>query len=277
MQRQDEYQILPLLRLLIYKHSKYWSHIVRHRKSIYFYPPFNSPGMNIETYFKISYGLYVVSSVKDNKLNGYISNTVFQVTAEPAKFAIACSKNNYTAEMIQHSRVFSISVLKKETRPDILGTFGYKSGRDTDKFSGFSYKKGTTGVPILIDDTLAWFECKVIQTVDTGTHLLFIGDVVDGDLLNSEEEPLTYAYYREVKKGKAPKNAPTYIDAEKLKEQVTSVPSDKYYCTACGYVYDPAQGDPEHGIPAGTRFEDLPETWVCPVCGTEKIDFAKKE
>ncbi len=233
--------------------------------------------MNIEAYFRISYGLYVVSSVMDNKLNGYVSNTVFQVTAEPARFAIACSKNNYTAEMIQHSRVFSISVLKKETRPDILGTFGYKSGRDTDKFTGFSYKKGTTGVPILIDDTLAWFECKVIQTVDTGTHLLFIGDVVDGDLLNSEEEPLTYAYYREVKKGKAPKNAPTYIDAEKLKEQVTLVPSDKYYCTACGYVYDPAQGDPEHGIPAGTRFEDLPETWVCPVCGTEKIDFAKKE
>ena len=232
--------------------------------------------MNIEAYFKITYGLYVVSSVMDNKLNGYVSNTVFQVTAEPARFAIACSKNNYTAEMIQHSQVFAVSVLQKETRADIIGTFGYQSGKNTDKFSSFNFKKGKTSAPILLDDTLAWFECEVIQTIDAGSHLLFIGNVVDGDLLLTDGEPLTYAYYREVKKGKAPKNAPTYIDTEKLKQQVPVTSADKYYCTACGYIYDPALGDPEHGIRAGTRFEDLPETWVCPICGTEKIDFVKK-
>ena len=232
--------------------------------------------MNIEAYFKITYGLYVVSSVMDNKLNGYVSNTVFQVTAEPARFAIACSKNNYTAEMIQHSQIFAVSVLQKETRADIIGTFGYQSGKNTDKFSSFNFKKGKTGAPILLDDTLAWFECEVIQTVDAGSHLLFIGNVVDGDLLLTDGEPLTYAYYREVKKGKAPKNAPTYIDTEKLKQQAPVTSADKYYCTACGYIYDPALGDPEHGIRAGTRFEDLPETWVCPICGTEKIDFVKK-
>jgi flavin reductase (DIM6/NTAB) family NADH-FMN oxidoreductase RutF len=232
--------------------------------------------MNIEAYFKITYGLYVVSSVWDNKLNGYVSNTVFQVTAEPAMFAIACSKNNFTAEMIQQSKVFAFSALTKEVRADIIGTFGYRSGKDTDKFSKFNYKQGKTGAPILVDDTLAWFECEVIQTVDAGSHFLFIGSVVDGDLLDAAGEPLTYTYYREVKKGKAPKNAPTYIDAEKLKYQVPADSPDKYYCTACGYIYDPALGDPEHFIPAGTRFEDLPDTWVCPVCGTEKIDFAKK-
>jgi len=232
--------------------------------------------MNIEAYYKITYGLYVVSSVMDHKLNGYVSNTVFQVSAEPARFAIACSKNNYTAEMIMRSHIFAISVLQKETRADIIGTFGYQSGKDTDKFSKFSYKQGKTGAPVLLDDTLAWFECEVIQTIDAGSHLLFIGNVVDGDLLIAAGEPLTYAYYREVKKGKAPKNAPTYIDAEKLKQQVSSASSDKYYCTACGYIYDPALGDPEHGIPPGTSFEDLPETWICPVCGTEKTDFVKK-
>jgi len=233
--------------------------------------------MNIEAYFKISYGLYVVSSVSDDKLNGYISNTVFQVTAEPARFAIACSKNNYTNEMIQHSQVFSISVLQKDTRAEIIGAFGYRSGKDIDKFSKFSYKKGQTGAPILLDDTLAWFECEVVDSLDTGTHVLFIGNVVDGDLLNATGEPLTYDYYREVKKGKAPKNAPTYIDAEKFKQQVPAAASARYYCTACGYVYDPLTGDPEHGIPPGTGFEDLPETWVCPACGTEKIDFVKKQ
>jgi flavin reductase (DIM6/NTAB) family NADH-FMN oxidoreductase RutF len=231
--------------------------------------------MNFEAYFKITYGLYVVSSVSESKLNGYISNTVFQVTAEPARFAIACSKNNLTAEMIQNSQVFVISALQKETRPEIIGTFGYRSGRETEKFSLFRYKTGKTGAPILLDDTLAWFECEVVQTIDTGTHLLFIGNVVDGDLLDAAGEPLTYAYYREVKKGKAPKNAPTYLDAEKLKKAGQAI-QDKYYCTACGYIYDPALGDPDNGIPAGTRFEDLPDTWVCPVCGTEKADFARK-
>jgi len=231
--------------------------------------------MNIEAYFKLTYGLYVVSSVKEGKHNGYISNTVFQVTAEPARFAIACSKNNYTVELIQHSKVFGISVLKKDTRAEIIGTFGYKSGRNTEKFPGFTCKTGKTGVNLLLDDTLAWFECEVIQTIDTGTHLLFIGNVIDGELLNPAEEPLTYAYYREVKKGKAPKNAPTYIDPEKFRKQ-TAVTADKYYCTTCGYIYDPALGDPEHGIAPGTRFEDLPDSWSCPVCGTEKDGFERK-
>jgi flavin reductase (DIM6/NTAB) family NADH-FMN oxidoreductase RutF/rubredoxin len=231
--------------------------------------------MNFEAYFKVSYGLYVVSSVADNKLNGYISNSVFQVTAEPARFAVACSKNNFTAEMIRKSNVFSISILRKETRAEIIGAFGYRSGKDFDKFSAFNYSIGSTGAPVLLEDTIAWFECRVSQTIDTGTHILFIGDVVEGDLLIPSGEPLTYAYYREVKKGKAPKNAPTFIDPEKFKKQ--DVASNIYYCTACGYVYDPVIGDPEHGYPPGTRFEDLPDSWVCPICGTEKADFALKQ
>lgn len=232
--------------------------------------------MNVEAFFKITYGLFVVSTKSDNKLYGYVSNTVFQVTAEPARFAITCSKNNYTSDMIRQSGVFAISVLHKETRPDIIGTFGYRSGKDLDKFATFNFMTGKTGSPILLDDTVAWFECEVEHTIDVGSHLLFIGKVIDGDVINPLAEPLTYTYYREVKKGKAPKNAPTYIDPEKLKQQAQEVVWEKYYCTACGYIYDPAVGDPEHGVPAGTRFEDLPDDWVCPVCGTEKIDFAKK-
>jgi flavin reductase (DIM6/NTAB) family NADH-FMN oxidoreductase RutF len=231
--------------------------------------------MNVEAYFKVTYGLYVIGAAAENKLNGYVSNTVFQVTAEPARFAIACSKNNYTAELIRKSGAFSASVLQKETRAEIIGMFGYRSGKDINKFQAYKYITGKTGAPVLVEDTLAWFECEVDQTIDTGSHWLFIGNVIDGELLIPLGEPLTYAYYREVKKGKAPKNAPTFIDPEKLKKPVPE--ADKYYCTACGYVYDPAIGDPENGFPAGTRFEDLPDTWVCPVCGTPKEDFAKKE
>jgi flavin reductase (DIM6/NTAB) family NADH-FMN oxidoreductase RutF/rubredoxin len=232
--------------------------------------------MDIEAFFRISYGLYVVATVHENKNNGYISNTVFQVTASPARFAIACSKDNHSAAMIKQSGVFSISVLQQETRADIFGTFGYRSGKDIDKFEKFSFKKGQTGVPILLDDTLAWFECELEQTFDVGSHLLFIGKVIQNGLLSTEGEPLTYAYYREVKKGKAPKNAPTYMDTSSISQQTSVVQDQKYYCTACGYIYDPAVGDPDSGIPPGTRFEDLPDDWVCPVCGTEKADFAKK-
>lgn len=233
--------------------------------------------MNLEAYFKITYGLYVVSSRLDNKLNGFISNTVFQVTAEPAQFAIACSKNNFTADMIKQSNVFALSALQKETRADIIGAFGYRSGKDIDKFVNFNYKIGKTGAPILLDDSIAWFECEVSQTVDMGSHILFIGKVIDGDLIDAAGEPLTYAWYRDVKKGKAPKNAPTFIDANKLKEQAQANLTQKYTCNACGHIYDPALGDPEHGIPAGTRFEDLPENWVCPLCGAEKTEFSRVE
>jgi len=229
--------------------------------------------MNIEAFFKISYGLYAVCSKSGSKLNGYISNTVFQVTAEPAQFAISCSKNNFSADLISESKAFSISVLEKDTGPDIIGTFGYRSGKDTDKFKDLKYKTGTTGSPILLNNTIAWFECKLINSFDMGSHILFIGELVDHDLCMSDKDPLTYAYYREFKKGKAPKNAPTYIDENKAKAKPSSEKTVKYYCPACGYVYDPEVGDPDSGIAPGTRFEDIPGDWVCPTCGTEKGDF----
>jgi flavin reductase (DIM6/NTAB) family NADH-FMN oxidoreductase RutF/rubredoxin len=231
--------------------------------------------MNLEAYFKITYGLYVVCSAFDSKRSGYISNTVFQVTAEPPQLAISCSKNNFTCALIEKSLGFSVSALKKEVRAEIIGAFGYKSGRDIDKFTNFKYTNGNTGAPVLLEDSLAWFECEVVQIIDTGSHMLFIGKVVDGDLLEAAGEPLTYAWYREVKKGKAPKNAPTYIDASVLEASRKSSQAVKYQCTACGHIYDPELGDPAAGVPPGTPFEELPDSWTCPVCGAEKSDFVK--
>jgi len=233
--------------------------------------PQNTASMNFEAFFKISYGLYVVSSKDGEKLNGYVSNAVFQVTAEPAQFAVCCSKNNYTAELIKKSKAFSISVLKKEASPELIGVFGYQSGKDIDKFKDIKYISGSTGTPILLEDTLAWFECRVVQTVDVGTHLLFTAEIVGNDLIDGAGEPLTYSYYREVRKGKAPKNAPTYIDHEPVAEPAAG--KERYKCLICGHIYDPAIGDPEHGITAGTDFNDLPDDWKCPVCGTDKYSF----
>jgi len=172
--------------------------------------------ITIEALFKISYGLFIVSSGDKDHGNGFISNTVFQVTSEPARFAVCCNKNNFTAEFIQRSGAFSVSVLHQDASPDLFGRFGYKSGKDFDKLSGISVKYSETRVPIILNDSIAYLECKVIQTVDVGTHFLFIGELLNAEVLDDTKEPLTYLHYRQVRKGVAPKNAPTYIDKSKL-------------------------------------------------------------
>jgi flavin reductase (DIM6/NTAB) family NADH-FMN oxidoreductase RutF/rubredoxin len=233
--------------------------------------------MNHEAFYRITYGLYVVSSTNGSESNGYIANTAFQVTAKPARFAIACNKDNYTCGLISQSQVFAISVLQQNAKAELIGLFGYQSGREVDKFASVRHRKGQTGAAILLEDTLAWFECKVVQTLDVGTHLLFVGEVLDGDVTSSSQPPLTYAYYRDVKKGKAPKNAPTYVEPAGVEAANNALaPSGKYVCAACGYVYDPALGDSDAGIPAGTRFEDLPEDWTCPVCRAAKSVFVQQ-
>jgi rubredoxin len=94
----------------------------------------------------------------------------------------------------------------------------------------------------------------------------------------SEGDPLTYAYYHEVKQGKTPKKAATYIKEDQAsqeveQEEVRMPDSKKYKCTVCGYIYDPDKGDPDNGIDPGTAFADLPDDWVCPVCGVGKDQF----
>jgi flavin reductase (DIM6/NTAB) family NADH-FMN oxidoreductase RutF/rubredoxin len=221
--------------------------------------------IDFEALYKISYGLYIVCSGDRTKGNGFISNTVFQVTAEPARFAACCNKENYTAHFIQKSGVFSVSVLHEDTSPDIFGRFGYKSGKDFDKMEGMQIRYGETGVPIVLNDAIAFLECRVVQTFDVGTHLLFIGELVQSGILNDTLEPITYLYYRQIKKGVAPKNAPTYVDKSKLDKTATVSASKKFKCTACGYIYDEAK--------EGKKFADLPDDWVCPICGSEKEDF----
>ena len=99
------------------------------------------------------------------------------------------------------------------------------------------------------------------------TTLVLLADMI------SDDEPMTYAFYREIKGGKSPKAAPTYFKDESKKEVAGM---QKYKCTVCGYIYDPEQGDPDSGIKPGTPFENLPDTWVCPVCGADKSLFEKE-
>lgn len=231
--------------------------------------------MNYSAFFKLSYGLYIISTAHKGRKNGYVANTAFQVTAEPAQIAISCNKDNLSCSMIEASGLFSISILKQEVGSSLLGTFGYKSGKEIDKFKEVEHLIGETGIPIVTEDCVAWFECKVAKKLDVGSHVLFVGEIVENDLLDPDAEPLTYDYYHKVKKAFSPKNAPTYIDQSKLEGEKTDEKGSKGKCLACGYIYDSVVGDPDGGIAPGTAFEDIPEDWCCPVCGATKDMFTE--
>mgnify|MGYP001112392442 CR=1 FL=1 len=226
--------------------------------------------LNTKALYKLSYGLYVVGSRKGDRLNAQIANTVFQITSEPPTIAVSINKQNLTHEFIMESKVFTASVISHDAPLSFIGHFGFKSGRDMDKFEGINYKLGQTKAPIILDHTLAYLEAKVVNQIDVGTHTIFIGELAGADVMK-EGEPMTYAYYHQVKRGTTPKTAPSYIEERK---EVTSKVA-KYKCTVCGYIYDPEKGDPDGGIKPGTPFEEIPDDWVCPVCGAAKSEFEK--
>lgn len=172
-----------------------------------------SDQLNRTAFFKLSYGMYVITSFVGDKLNGQIANTVFQVSSEPPRIAVSINKTNLTHEYISKSRVFAVSVLDEPTPMVFIGLFGFKSGRDVDKLSQVGHKKGATGCPLVTDNALAVLEARVTGTADAGTHTIFIADVVAAEVLR-EGSPLTYAFYHASKKGKAPKTAPTYVETK---------------------------------------------------------------
>ena len=166
--------------------------------------------MNPKALHKLGYGLYVVSSRKGDRLNGQIANTVFQVTSEPPIIAVSINRNNLTHEFIKESRVFTASILSQDTPLSFIGHFGWKSGRDIAKLEGINYKVGDTQAPVVLEHAVAYLEARVIEELDVGTHTIFIGELVGADVFR-EDEPMTYAYYHQVKRGTTPKTAPSYI------------------------------------------------------------------
>ncbi len=226
--------------------------------------------MNRKALHQISYGLYIVTSGADGKFNGQIANSIVQVTSRPATVAVCINKENYTHELIRSSRKFTVSIVTENAPMTFIGLFGFKSGRDTDKLKNTKTQTGATGVPYILDYCLGYIETELEGELDCGSHTIFVGKVVEADL-TGDGEPMTYAYYQNVKGGKSPKTAPTFDqDAAPAKPKTSA---QRYVCTVCGYVYDPEAGDPDNGIAAGTAFEEIPDTWTCPICGAEKDKF----
>jgi rubredoxin/flavin reductase (DIM6/NTAB) family NADH-FMN oxidoreductase RutF len=230
--------------------------------------------MDLNALFKISYGVYIISSMKDGRYNGFLGNTVCQVNSEPPTFEIIVNKNNLTHDYINDSGLFSVSILDETAPFPFIGQFGFKSGRSFDKFQNINYKIGLKGVPVVLDYTVAYLICEVFQKVDMGSHTIFISNLLDSETV-ANKPVMTYSYYHDTLRGKTSANAPTYVNQTKNAENKEEQKMDKYVCEVCGYVYNPAEGDPDSGIKPGTRFEDIPDGWVCPICGASKDQFKK--
>jgi len=158
----------------------------------------------------ISYGMFIVSSCREKALNGQIANTVFQITSDPVTIAISINNKNLTHEFIKVSGKFGISILSTDAPLPFIGKFGFKSGRNEDKFKDVGFDLLPSGCPIVTDYSLAYIEANVINCFDCRTHTLFLGEMT-GSAMLKEGTPMTYDYYHKVKRGFTPPSAPTFI------------------------------------------------------------------
>ena len=207
--------------------------------------------MDLQAFFKMTYGLYILSTAFEGKQNGCIVNTVTQVTAEPPKAAVAVSKQSLTAQLIERSGVFNAVPLTEDATMDLIGRFGFRSGRDEEKYDGVPHKSDVNGVWYPALSVAAMFSFRLLQTLDLDTHILFVGEAKEAVKL-SDVPVMTYDYYHRVKKGETPPSAPSYKKVEG--------PKKGWRCTVCGYVYE---GD------------ELPPDFICPICKKDATYFKK--
>lgn len=213
--------------------------------------------MNKSTFHQLSYGVYVISTWDKGRATGCTANSAMQITSEPATVAISINHDNYTNQCIRESGRFAISILGEKSDPGIIGVFGFKSGRDHNKFDEVDMLEKSY-MPV-VADACAYIVCEVADKMETSTHTVFLGKVVDADILKTDDA-MTYAYYHNVIKGKSPKNAPTYIA-----EENPAAEGARYVCGVCGYIYD-----------GEASFDELPDTYTCPVCRQPNSVFTRK-
>lgn len=201
--------------------------------------------MNNNALYKISYGLFILTAKNQEKINGCVINTAIQVTSSPVRIAVTVNKDNFTHDLIKNSGIFNVSVLDVSAAFDLFKRFGFRSGKTADKFSGFEdFGYSSNGLPYLTKYACAFISGRVVDSVDLGTHTMFIADVSDGEIL-SDKEPMTYAYYH---------------SSVKTQASSDSAPKKGWKCKICGYVY-------EH--------EEMADDFVCPICKHGASDFEK--
>lgn len=199
--------------------------------------------MDATILFRLTYGMYVLTAKDGEKDNGCIINTAGQVTDTPLRMTITLGKMNYTHDMIVRSGQFNISVLDETAPFSVFRHFGFQSGKTVEKFENFNYKRSENGITYIPDHTSAFLSGKVIDTMDFGTHTMFLADVTDAGRL-SEANPVTYGYYQSHIKPKSEQNPGKH----------------GYRCRVCGFIYE---GD------------ELPPDYICPICKHGAADFER--
>lgn len=198
--------------------------------------------INNSALYNIGYGLYVVSVNDGNKDSGCIVNTVIQVTSTPLQVSVTVNKSNYTHDVIAEKGILNVNCLSVKAPFSVFENFGFKSGRDADKFEKVSFKRSENGLAVLNNYINSYMSLMVTRTLDLGTHTMFICTVTEADVL-TKDESMTYTYYH--------KNV-------KPKPQQKLEPVKGYICKICGYVYEG---------------ETLPEGFTCPLCKHGAEDF----
>ncbi len=204
------------------------------------------------TMHKLTYGLFALFTNDGVRDNACIVNTVMQLSSSPMTISVCVNKANYTCETIQKTGIFNASVLDESVPFDLFKRFGFASGRDTDKLSDFDDVMRSENMLLHLDRyTNAFISGKVIQEVDCGTHILFVAEVTEAKVFKNGGKSVTYAYYFDNIKPKAPVQiAP--VEEKKEKKIVAWV------CKICGYRYEG---------------ETLPEDFICPLCKHPASDF----
>ncbi len=194
--------------------------------------------------FKIGYGLYVVTSFDGKKHNGLIVNTVSQVTNSPNRIAVTINKDNYSHHVIKKTGKMNVNCLSVEAPFKVFENFGFRSGRNTNKFEGCTPNYSENGLVVLPHYINSYMSLNVEQYVDLGSHGMFICSVEEAKVV-SDKETMTYSYYHASVKPKPQKKG-----------------KKGYVCTICGYVYEG---------------ENIPDDFICPLCKHPREDFEEIE
>lgn len=197
--------------------------------------------MDKKAMYQLTYGLFILTAREGEKDNGCIVNTVSQVTTQPNRIVVAVNKSNYTHDMIMRTGAFNVSVLTTKSQFETYKHWGFQSGSQTDKLESIEYSRAENGIVYIANECNAYISAKVADTIDLGTHTLFIADVTDGAVL-SDDESVTYSYYQ--------KNIKTVPKTDEKKKG--------FICTVCGYIYEG---------------EVLPDDFICPLCKHPASDF----
>ncbi|HIT45837.1 MAG TPA: flavin reductase [Candidatus Aphodovivens excrementavium] len=216
--------------------------------------------------YRLSYGLYIISTKADGLAAGCVCNTFQQVTSDPVQVSVALNKANVTTDVIRKAGRFAVSVLSEDAPMELIGTFGFHSSADTDKFAQTSHAFDSFGIPYVTEHSVSRFSAHVVSELDLGTHILFVAEVDEAEILDAGE-PMTYAYYHQVKGGKTPPKASSYVAEDAAGSDVPLEPSTggtrvAWRCTICGHI---------------EYVDELPDDFECPICGMGKEVFEKIE